>query len=334
MACFFAALRSCMNRSILLAFEGTIDFDDQIFMPTLFPAKFPAYPLTLVDEAQDLSGINHRFLKKLVKERRLIAVGDPCQAIYGFRGAYADSMDRLQQEFDMRELQLSISFRCPRAVCQEAQWRAPHMRSPEWAKEGAIVDKSKLWSVDDLPSDAVIICRNNAPIYNMAITLLLEGRYPEIIGNDIGKTIIKAMKSLGPDDLSGEDLMKAMESFELKKVSKAREHAKDKARDFCRCMYIFLQKRDTLAEAVKYAEYIMTATGPIKMMTGHKSKGLEFPHVFILDRELLRIHSDDRDNQDKNLLYVMQTRAQDVLTYISTKGFVANEADTVINAED
>jgi len=73
----------------------------------------------------------------------------------------------------------------------------------------------------------------------------------------------------------------------------------------------------------------MTATGPIKMMTGHKSKGLEFPAVFILDRHLLRILDDGEGsskNQDRNLLYVMQTRAQKVLTYITTERFVMLES--------
>ncbi len=311
---------ACMNAAIVQAFAGTIDFDDQIYMPTLFTAPFPSYPLTLIDEAQDLSGINHRFLQKLVRSRRLIAVGDSNQAIYGFRGAYTDSMSRLQQTFSMRELTLSTSFRCPRAVCREALWRAPHMRSPEWAKEGLIVHK-KHWSVEDLPDDAVIICRNNAPIYSMAIKLLIEDRYPEIIGNDIGKGVLKAMRQLGPDTLSGDDLAAAFEAFKLKKIAKAREHAKGKARDFCLCIEIFLSKADTLKAACDYAEYVMNATGPIKMMTGHKAKGLEFPNVFILDRQLLRIDSEREDNQDANLLYVMQTRAQNVLTYITSEGF-------------
>jgi superfamily I DNA/RNA helicase len=67
------------------AFRGIIDFDDQIYMPTLFGGSWPQFPLVMIDEAQDLSPINHAMLSKLVKHR-LIAVGDPYQSIYGFRG--------------------------------------------------------------------------------------------------------------------------------------------------------------------------------------------------------------------------------------------------------
>ena len=75
-------------QSIKLAYDGKIDFDDQIYMPSLFGGTFPKFPLVLVDEAQDLSLLNHAFLQKLVT-KRIIAVGDRNQSIYLFqrRGA-------------------------------------------------------------------------------------------------------------------------------------------------------------------------------------------------------------------------------------------------------
>jgi hypothetical protein len=45
---------SVLTDSIRLAYEGQIDFDDQIYMPTLFGGTFPRFPLVMVDEAQDL----------------------------------------------------------------------------------------------------------------------------------------------------------------------------------------------------------------------------------------------------------------------------------------
>jgi hypothetical protein len=79
-------VETVLTDSIRLAYEGQIDFDDQIYMPTLFGGTFPRFPLVMVDEAQDLSPLNHAMLEKLVTSR-LIAVGDPFQSIYGFRGA-------------------------------------------------------------------------------------------------------------------------------------------------------------------------------------------------------------------------------------------------------
>jgi DNA helicase-2/ATP-dependent DNA helicase PcrA len=108
--------------SLKQAFEGICDYNDQILMPTIFHGAFPRYPLVLVDEAQDLSALNHATLRKMIGTRRLIAVGDPNQAIYGFRGAHQDSMAALKNEFNMTEMHLSISFRCPKAVVRHAHW--------------------------------------------------------------------------------------------------------------------------------------------------------------------------------------------------------------------
>jgi superfamily I DNA/RNA helicase len=109
-----------------------------IFMPTIFAAPFPSYKLVMVDEAQDLSLIQHVMLNKLCRASRLIAVGDPCQSIYGFRGAHQDSMDHLKKTFDMETLYLTTSFRCPVAVTQLAQRRAPDMNAPSWAQAGSV----------------------------------------------------------------------------------------------------------------------------------------------------------------------------------------------------
>ena len=90
-------IRKVMIACIQEAMDAKIDYDDQVFIPTLFPAEFEKLPLTLVDETQDLSPLNHAMLAKLSK--RLVAVGDPCQAIYAFRGADETSMSTLRERF-------------------------------------------------------------------------------------------------------------------------------------------------------------------------------------------------------------------------------------------
>src|SRR5690606_37863782 len=100
-------IRKVTIYSLKQAWVGEVDFNDQILMPTVITALFPRYPLGLVDEAQDISALNHAMLAKLAKQR-LIAVGDACQAIYGFRGAHENSMELLRQTFDVKELVLSV----------------------------------------------------------------------------------------------------------------------------------------------------------------------------------------------------------------------------------
>ena len=114
----------------------------------------------LGDEAQDFSPLNQAMIEKLVGPNTwLCAVGDPWQSIYAFRGADTKSMSWLRQRFDMYEMTLSVSFRCPIAVVQNAHKRVPHMQWPSWAKTGT-VQALEEWARS--PSSAAIICRSNA----------------------------------------------------------------------------------------------------------------------------------------------------------------------------
>lgn len=306
----FDLIKKAYEIGIKQANFGTIDFNDQILMPTVFSSLFPVFPLVMIDEAQDLSALNHAMLRKLVK-KRLIAVGDECQAIYGFRGAHEESMQLLEKTFNMRPFILSTCFRCPSNVIKEAQWRAPHMNWPSSAPEGHVETWEK-WSISRLPNECAIICRNNAPIFSLAIQILRSGRYPTIVGNDIGKGLIKIMQKFGPTNLPQRDCIEALNLWLEERLKKTKEQRKtiDKAD----CIKLFLREGRDLGEAIAYANHLMECSGQIKMMTGHKSKGLEFPTVILLDQYLL--HLDE--GQDKNLKYVMQTRAQQNLIYAET----------------
>jgi superfamily I DNA/RNA helicase len=326
-----------LKESITQSYSGLIDFDDQIYMPTLFGGTFPRYGLVLVDEAQDLSSLNHAMLEKLVTGR-LIAVGDPYQSIYAFRGAMTTSMATLQQRFNMRPMGLSISFRCPRAIVERARFRAPHMLYPEWAKEGWVDDQTMgrdnriLWSADLIPDGAAVICRNNAPLFRLAFALIRAGRGVSIVGSDVGPGLVKALKKLGPEtgwdgraggpDLNEEQAYAAIDRWEKEKLQKAKGKAtvKDKAE----CLRVFVSVGRSLAGAIAYAESIFRSQGPIQLLSGHKSKGLEWDHVFHLDPG--RIPSpycvtDEEIDQEYNVRYVIETRAKESLTLVNMEDY-------------
>lgn len=306
-------IREVSRISIEQGLEGTIDFDDQILLPTVFPAMFDFFPLVMVDEAQDLSPLNHRTLLKLAR-RRIIAVGDECQSIYAFRGADTSSMRNLQETFKMEKLILSVSFRCPRKVVEAARWRASHMQYPDWAIEGKVTVLDK-WDKTTVPETAAIICRNNAPLFSMAIKLLKNGRRPEIIGNDIGKYLLKVLSKFGPKSMPIGQVFDKIREWGEEKKRKARN--KGKIEDQMACLRIFAEQGQNLGDAMAYADHIFSQQGPIQLMTGHKSKGLEFDTVFFLDPGLLRID----EQQDKNLKYVIQTRAKRELYYVRSEDF-------------
>lgn len=309
-----------LTASIREAYNGTIDFDDQIYMSTLFGGTFPRFPLVMVDESQDLSPLNHEMLKKLFAGR-LIAVGDPWQSIYGFRGAVSNGMRDLRESFGMKELTLSVSFRCPKAVVRRAHSRVPHMQWADWAEEGEVNALEK-WTSQTIPDGAAIICRNNAPLFKLAFDLIRGGRGIELRGFDIGPSLIKALKKLGPETLTAEEAYDAIGKWEQEKLRKAKGAAA--AQDRAECLRVFVDVGGNLKGAITHAETIFTARGNIQLLSGHKSKGLEWGTVFHLDP--WRIPStfatgDEALEQEYNVKYVIETRAKRNLFLVTMKGF-------------
>jgi superfamily I DNA/RNA helicase len=316
-------IREVTIRGIKLALTGDVDFGDQTMMPVVFGGTFPLFKLTLVDEAQDLSALNHAMLRKICGSRRLISVGDQCQAIYGFRGAHEDGMAKLRQDFSMRELTLSTSFRCARSIVRAAQWRAPHMKAPEWAIEGEVRTATS-WTAADVPTDAAIICRNNAPLFGIAIRLLRDGRTAELDGKDIVKSIVKTMLKFGSSDMPQHEVLDSIDAWCEKEKGKNKRRAHARIEDRAECMRTFARNEATLGDAIHYANHLGNLNSPLKLLTGHKSKGLEFHHVYFLDQHLI---SDEE--QDPNVRYVIQTRAKETLTYVRSDGYHSLDMATV-----
>lgn len=307
-------IRAVTLQSLKAAFDGQCDYNDQILMPTVFHGAFPRYPLVLVDEAQDLSALNHAMLRKLAK-RRLIAVGDACQAIYGFRGAHQDSMEQLRGTFAMREKVLSISFRCPKRVVEHAHWRAPHMRWPSWARDGSVSTLTS-WRASDIAESAAILCRNNAPLFGIAIRLLRNGRTCQLDGKDIITSLTKIMRKFGGSDIRRTDVLARIDVWCETEKAKNKHRAWPRIEDRAECMRTFANEGPTLGDALAYAQHLMHLHSPLKLSTIHKAKGLEFDHVYFLDNDLV-----GDDEQEPNLRYVAITRAKDTLTYINSKDF-------------
>lgn len=312
-------IQKVLYRSFGLALEGTIDFADQLLMPTVMRCSFPIFSNVLVDEAQDLSELNHVMLTKLTK-RRIIAVGDSLQAIYAFRGAHAEGMPLLRDRFGMRTLHLSTTFRCPSAICDHVRHHAsriqPWENNPNNPGE---VRYLKAWSMQDIPEGSAVLCRNNAPLFRMALRMLKDGRRPNLWGRDVAASLVKIMEGLGAINMKKGDCIAALRRYETEKRSKMkRESAKEALAERVECILVFIESSESLGGAIALAKNVFNSEGKTDLATGHKAKGAEWNDIFILDRDLL---SDE--GQDLNLAYVLATRAKRSLTYITTDGYIS-----------
>ena len=311
-----ALVETVLCDSIKRAYNGQIDFDDQIYMSTLYGGAFPQFPLVLVDEAQDLSALNHRMLTRLVR-KRIIAVGDPWQSIYAFRGADTKSMPRLRAGFNMEEFTLSVSFRCPVRVVERARQRVPHFKWRPEAVAGEVVEFRE-WSTASIPDGAAIICRNNAPLFKLALTLLRSGRGCQLVGADIGPGLVKILRKLGPESMKQTEVLDAIDQWEEQKLQKSRSPGA--VADRAECLRVFARHGEDLGAAISYAEHLFSSKGPIQLLSGHKAKGLEWDCVFCLDRWRIPskyAETPEEIEQEKNLEYVITTRSKFGLYFIN-----------------
>ena len=331
--------RKVLLSSIKSAYAREIDFDDQIYMSTLFGGAFPRYHTVIVDEAQDLSPLNHIQLQRTTATR-LIAIGDPYQAIYAFRGADSNSMVSLMELFPFERLGLTYSFRAPKRISRMQTAHVSDFKSWETCKEGTIehwplhdpeapeVDQPVSWSIADVPKLGAILCRNNAPMMKLAFTLIRARRPVKILGRDIGASLASLLSKIcAKQDLPVEAAEARVHDWyasELRKLENS-ESKLDTLVDRRESLLVLLEASDakTSFEAVAFIKDLFAdkAEGLV-LSSGHRSKGLEWDWVMHLDPwrvpSKLALRAAENGNgralvQEKNLKYVIETRTKDVL---------------------
>ena len=109
---------------------NAMDFDDLLVRAVNVLELFPevrktyqqAFRVILVDEYQDTNPVQYRWLELLAGERRnLTVVGDPDQAVYGFRGADIQNILSFETEFpDAKVVKLEQNYRSTQTILDAA----------------------------------------------------------------------------------------------------------------------------------------------------------------------------------------------------------------------
>lgn len=307
----------------------TIDFNDMVYLPLIHNLRMWQFDNVMVDEAQDTNEARRLLYRKMLKSNgRMIAVGDPHQAIYGFTGADADSLDRIREDYNAVTLPLSVTFRCPKAVVEFAQQWVQHIEAAETSEEG-MVRGARLTDLFTpgylLPTDA-ILCRNTAPLVKTAFALIRNKIACRVEGREIGSGLIKLAQKWKITTIAALDnKLSAYEEREVKKAIKKKQESKAQAvSDIVATLRVVMEEatlagESSIADVVARIEAIFDndVKGVVTLSTIHKSKGREWPRVFWLDRERTCpspwAKRQWQLEQEFNLCYVAATRAERVL---------------------
>lgn len=73
-----------------------------------------------VDEFQDINTLQYTFIQLLGAGKNILAIGDPDQAIYGFRGSDVKLFFRFATEFNAQQISLTQNYRSTRTILEAA----------------------------------------------------------------------------------------------------------------------------------------------------------------------------------------------------------------------
>jgi superfamily I DNA/RNA helicase len=323
-----AAARSIYRAS--LAQTDVVDFDDMILFPLVknLTVKF-GKDIVFLDEAQDLSRARQALARKFVKRNggRMIVVGDDRQAIYGFSGADAAALPNLIESLDATVLPLSVTWRCPKAVVEVAKTLVPDIEAAPEAPEGKVSRVTKL--PDDLKAGDAILCRNTAPLVKTAYALIRSGKPAKVEGRAIGdglkalagrwkvSTVSALLNKL--DDYREREIQKAMAKGNDAKA----EEVEDRVGTLVEvCNAVIASGKTGVADVREFIDRLFAddAKGAIVLATYHRSKGREWPRVYLFEHSS-RCPSKAAKKawallQEHNLYYVAVTRAQEELVFV------------------
>jgi len=319
--------RDLLKKSNEVAKQGRLDFDDMLYLPLLWRLRLWQNDYVYVDEAQDTNPVRRALAKLALRPGgRLIAVGDERQAIYGFTGASHDAMDLIRQEFNCKELPLTVSYRCPKAVGRKAQELVEYFEVAPTAIEGSVDTLTLPEALKVLGPHDAILCRQTRPLISLAFTLIAAGTGCAILGRDIAKglvDLIKKRKASGIDALTSK-----LEAFRDREVArflaKGEEGKAESITDRVGCVLTVIEHlaedERTVPKLVLKLESMFTDTnGVLLLSTVHKAKGREWDNVAILEPELMPskwARQDWQYQQELNLMYVAWTRAIKSLIFI------------------
>lgn len=349
---FIPFARAVLVQSIKLGYSGIIDYDDQIYLSSMFGGLFPKYPLVLVDESQDLSVLNHRQVSRVAgRGGRLIVVGDPKQAIYSWRGADGNSMESLKKlRPDWIILPLATTFRCPQVIVERnfkhalgfTAWHTnPIGELLDWTNEDtqwdwADVQETRSGACGESQgtlndNDCAVLCRNNAPLLKLAFKLIRSGVGCQMLGRDIGKNLVALAKKIIPSEATRDTIAPIIDRWinSERQLAEANDRPEKIASivDRGECLLAVCQSKpiNSISELVKQLEHLFSRDRGVVLSTIHKAKGLEWPLVLHLDPWRIPAKYTRGDvkamEQEYNLRYVCETRTKHTLILANLDDF-------------
>lgn len=326
-----------------------IDFTDMIWLPNVLFCKpiGMKYDWIMLDEVQDLSVCQREIILKCRKiNTRMILVGDKKQCIFSFSSADPQSFEKLKDIPNTITLPLSISYRCAENIVNFAKKLVPSIEPNDDGRHGEIKYNTQ---IDDIQDGDMVLCRNNAPLMQVYVDLIKQGKKCFIRGKDIGLNMKNAVKTTGMDALNVkldkdgvfvrlyDELFDAindiMGKYNVTYADAVETSFVARKLDIIKALETLSNNINTSKELIDKISDIFSdkKKGGISLSTIHKAKGLEANNVYIVCNSLMPSEMAKKDweiEQEYNLMYVAYTRAKNILGFVDETNFETFKRNT------
>lgn len=307
---------------LALTRSSKIDFADMVYLPLRLNWIYGMYDLVCIDEAQDMNAGQLELARRICKPKgRIVVIGDDRQAIYGFRGADSNSLDRLKIELNAKEMNLTVTYRCPRLVVELAAGLVPDILARPDAPTGTVLTMQAEELHQHVRPGDFVLSRSNAPLAKACLALIRKGIRAKISGRDIGQRLLNVAKRLKAYDMvtfytklgewAQREIARAKKANRLGRVQLIRDQA-----DTIRALLFGLKDVNGLYTRIEEM-FGDPSASMVQCSSVHRAKGLEADRVFIL-QDTLYPGKNGRDRQEEaNIEYVAITRARDTLVWVN-----------------
>jgi len=303
--------RAYLGYEELLRREKLLDLDDLLVRPVRLLEAHPGEARRigsgvarwlLVDEFQDVNRAQYEMVRLLTNGNTtgLFAIGDPDQAIYGFRGADREYFLKFHRDFpESRVVRLNRNYRSrPNILTAARQVIDPREESEPLISQNPTRTPIMLVTVPNEAIEGKYICRTIESLIGGASFFAMDSGRVRGGNENLGFrdfAVLFRLNAVG--DALEEEFLASGIPFQRARTLRPREEA---------------EAFDPRAEAVT-------------LMTIHAAKGLEFPVVFVAGCEdgIVPYTAGRQDGnrqpdleEERRLLYVAMTRAADYLFLI------------------
>ena len=325
-----------------LEVKGLCDFDDFLLAATeVLKKRRSPFRAVIVDELQDASYTDLAFLQALEPESYFL-VGDPFQAIYGFRGAVGPELFAYIQKSFPRVVcfDLKYSYRVPKIILDLARRLVGGLPLESRAKKGAVSGhllgtaraeavfigkamESLVGGRDFLASeisrgqrglawgDFAVLVRVRAllsplkdVLSGVGIPVCLRDESAERLRQKIKPLLSLNLAGLPPQDLE-------LQAKRQKIVFSSSE------REYLQRLFPLVESAEDLVHELLFQAEAPDEPGAVSLTTVHAAKGLEFPVVFVAGFEEglfpFELRGESDEAEERRLAYVAFTRAKERL---------------------